>query len=96
MAIAAHTFLPSRSSCSSVATPEIAALPRPWRGTDSISAMSPQEISSTLRSADMLPPLTFPFGPSSLSRNASAPANEMVLASEMPSNSVASVSSSTG
>ena len=29
MAIAAHT-LPSRSSCSSVATPEIAALPRPW------------------------------------------------------------------
>ena len=29
MAIAAHT-LPSRCNCSSVATPEIAALPRPW------------------------------------------------------------------
>ncbi len=43
----------------------------------------------------MLPPLTFPFGPS-LSRNASAPANEMVFASEMPSNRVARVSSSTG
>ena len=29
IAIAAQTF-PSRASCSSVATPEIAALPRPW------------------------------------------------------------------
>ena len=34
--------------CSSVATPEIAALPRPWRGTDSSSAMSPQLISSRI------------------------------------------------
>ena len=29
IAMAAQTFLPSRSSCSSVATPEIAALPKP-------------------------------------------------------------------
>ena len=49
--------LPSRSSCSSVATPEIAALPSPWRGTESISATSPQLISITLSTADMLPPL---------------------------------------
>ena len=60
MAIAAHT-LPSRSSCSSVATPEIAALPRPWHGTDSISATSPQLISITLSTADMLPPLWLSF-----------------------------------
>ena len=63
MAIAAHT-LPRRSSCSSVATPEIAALPRPWKGTDSSSATSPQLISSALTSADMLAPLTFSLGPS--------------------------------
>ncbi len=95
MAIAAHT-LPSRSSCSSVATPEIAALPNPWNGMDSTRATSPQLTSTMLTTADMLPPLMFPFGPSSSSRNASAPANEMVLASEMPSNSVATVSNSTG
>ena len=94
IAIAAHTF-PSRASCSSVATPEIAALPRPWRGTDSSSAMSPQLISVALSTADMFPPLWFSFG-ASLSRNASAPANEMVLASEIPSKRLASVSSSTG
>ncbi len=96
MAIAAQMPLPRRASCSSVATPEIAALPRPWRGTDSSSATSPQVISRALSNADMLPPLMFPFGPSSASRNASAPANEMVLASEMPSKRVARVSSSTG
>ena len=95
IAIAAHTSLPSFSSCSGVATEEIAALPRPWRGTDSSNATSPQLTSSALSNADMLAPLMFPFGPSA-SRNASVPANEMVLASEMPSNRSASVSSSTG
>src|SRR5258705_3007442 len=94
IAIAAHT-LPSRSSCSSVATPDIAALPRPWRGTERRSAMSPQLTSVALSTADMLPPLRFSFE-ASLSRNASAPANEIVLASEIPSKRLASVSSSTG
>ena len=80
MAIAAHTSLPSRSSCSSVATPEIAALPRPWRGTDSIKATSPQLTSITLRTADMLPPLWLASLASAPSRNASAPAKAMALA----------------
>ena len=96
MAIAAHTSLPSRSSCSSVATPLIAALPSPWRGTDSINATSPQLISITLSTADMLPPLWLVALASSASRNASAPANATVFASEMPSKRVARVSSSTG
>ncbi len=96
MAIAAQTSLPSRASCSSVATPAIAALPRPCRGIDSSSPTSPQETSRALSNADMLPPLMFPFGPSSASRNASVPANEMVLAAEMPSKRLAMVSSSTG
>ncbi len=96
IAIAAHTSLPSCSSCSSVATPEIAALPRPWRGTDSINATSPQLISITLRTADMLPPLWLTPLVSAPSRNASAPAKATAFACEMPSNKVASVSSSTG
>jgi len=98
MAIAAHTSLPRRSSCSGVATEEMAALPRPWRGTDSSSATSPQLISRAFSNADMLAPLTVASLPEPLasSRNASAPANEMVLALEMPSNRLARVSSSTG
>ncbi len=96
IAIAAHTSLPSRSSCSSVATPLIAALPSPWRGTDSINATSPQLISITLSTADMLPPLWLAALASSASRNASAPANAKVFASEMPSKRIARVSSSTG
>ena len=96
MAIAAQMPLPSRSSCSSVATPEIAALPRPWRGTDSSRAISPQAISIAFTNADMLPPLRFPFGPSSAPRNASVPANETVLVSKMPSKRLEMVSSSTG
>ena len=96
MAIAAQTSVPSRASCSSVATPAMAALPSPCRGTDSSRAMSPQAISRALSNADMLAPLMFPFGPSSASRNASVPAKEMVFAAVMPSKRVARVSSSTG
>ncbi len=96
IAIAAHTSLPSRSNCSSVATPEIAALPSPWRGTDSINATSPQLISITFRTADMLPPLWLVSLASAASRNASAPAKAMALACEMPSKRLDSVSSSTG
>src|SRR6478672_10297765 len=96
MAMAAHTSLPSRSSCSLVATPLIAALPRPWRGTESIKATSPQLISITLTTADMLPPLWLVALASSASRNASAPAKATKFASEMPSKRVAKVSSSTG
>ena len=58
--------------------------------------MSPQAISQEFSRADMLAPLTFPFGPSSASRKASVPAKEMVLAAVMPSNRVDTVSSSTG
>jgi hypothetical protein len=58
--------------------------------------MSPQAISSEFTSTDMLPPLTFAFGPLSASRKASVPANETVLASEMPSKRLEMVSSSTG
>ena len=96
IAIAAHT-LPNRSSCSVVATLEIAALPRPWYGTDNSSATSPQDTSSAFSSADMLAPLMFALLPSSTpAANASAPANEIVLASDMPSKRVARVSSSMG
>src|SRR5215208_3667034 len=96
IAIAAQTFLPSSSSCSSVATPEMASLPSPWRGTESINATSPQLISITLSTADMLPPLWLASLGSSPTRKASAPANAKAFASEMPSKRVASVSSSTG
>ncbi len=44
----------------------------------------------------MLAPLTFPFGPSALSRKASVPANEIAFDDVMPSKRVATVSSSTG
>ncbi len=96
MAMAAQMPPPRRASCSSVATPDTAALPSPWRGTDSSSAISPQAISSALTNADMLAPLMLVFGPSPAARNASVPANEMVLAAVMPSKRVAMVSSSTG
>ncbi len=93
IAIDAHS-LSKRSSCSSLATDAIAALPRPCRGIESTIATSPQQASITDRTPDMLVPLTLPLSPS-LRRTPRAP----VLTSPeafMPSISDASMSSSLG
>jgi hypothetical protein len=95
IAIAAH-MPEKRSSCSSVATEPIAALPRPWRGIDSSRPTSPQHISIVPSTTFRLAPLRLPFslsGPDRRTPAAPAPPSPEEL---RPSSSAANMSSSAG
>ena len=97
MAIAAH--VPAyRSCCSGVATDAMAELPRPWRGMESNSPVSPQHISAMDRAEARLAPLRTPPESSSASsrRTPDAPAPSADPDSESPSIMAASRSSSWG
>src|SRR5688572_1908371 len=85
-----------RWSCSSFATAEIAAFPRPWRGIERTRPTSPQQVSITPSAEDMLVPLRLPVSVDFDALTPDAPAPADAPESFMPSISAASMSSSFG
>ena len=87
----------NRSACSSSATEAMAELPRPWRGIESSSPVSPQHISAMDSTDARLAPLRTRPSPSSSSRRTpTAPAPSLAPDSSRPSIMAASMSSSWG